>query len=158
MTKEKKQIFTRRITQANSTQLVVILYDMTLAYLEDAANAHDIGCWDEFKKDLQCARNCISELRNSLNFTYDLSRNLFAVYAFADRELANNICSMKTAHMDKITQMLTNLRNAYYTVSKQDSTEPLMENTQNVYAGLTYGRTDINESMLYGSTSRGFCI
>ena len=28
MTREMKQIFTRRITQANSTQLVVILYDI----------------------------------------------------------------------------------------------------------------------------------
>ncbi len=30
MTREMKQIFTRRITQANRTQLVVILYDMVL--------------------------------------------------------------------------------------------------------------------------------
>ncbi len=44
MTREMKQIFTRRITQANSTQLVVILYDMILTYLKDAADAYDIGC------------------------------------------------------------------------------------------------------------------
>lgn len=37
MTKEMKQIFTRRITHANRTQLVVILYDMILTYLKDAA-------------------------------------------------------------------------------------------------------------------------
>lgn len=76
MTREMKQIFTRRITQANSTQLVVILYDMILTYLKDAADAYDIGCEEEFKKDMQCARNCIAELRNSLNFSYDLSRTL----------------------------------------------------------------------------------
>ena len=37
MKKEDKQQFTLRITQANSTQLVVILYEMLLCYLEDAA-------------------------------------------------------------------------------------------------------------------------
>ena len=36
MKKEKKQEFILRITQANKTQLVVVLYDMTLAYLEDS--------------------------------------------------------------------------------------------------------------------------
>lgn len=158
MTKEAKQIFTRRITQANRTQLIVILYDMVLTYLKDAADAYDIGCEQEFKKDLQCARNCISELRNSLDFAYDLSKSLFAVYAYADRELANNISSVKTGHMDEITQMFTKLREAYHTISKEDSSEPLMENAQDVYAGFTYGRTDINESMLYGSVMRGYCV
>lgn len=36
MTTEKKQMFTRRITQANKTQLTVIVYEMLSAYLEDA--------------------------------------------------------------------------------------------------------------------------
>lgn len=158
MTREMKQIFTRRITQANSTQLVVILYDMILTYLKDAADAHDIGCEEEFKKDMQCARNCIAELRNSLNFSYDLSRTLFSIYAFADREIANNMSGVKTEHMTEIMQMFTKLREAYYTVSKGDTTQPLMENAQDVYAGFTYGRSDVNESLLYNSAGRGFCI
>ena len=43
MTTEKKQMFTRRITQANKTQLTVIVYEMLSAYLEDARAAHDAG-------------------------------------------------------------------------------------------------------------------
>lgn len=158
MTKEAKQIFTRRITQANSSQLVVILYDMVITYMDDAAAAYEAGCREEFKKALQCARNCIAELRNSLNFSYDLSRNLFAVYAFADRELANDICSMKTEHIVEIRQIFAKLRGAFNTVSKEDHTAPLMQNAQDVYAGFTYGRSGINESMLYGSARRGFSI
>ena len=41
MTKECKQQFTLRITQANATQLVVILYEMTLQYLTDGEQAAD---------------------------------------------------------------------------------------------------------------------
>lgn len=158
MTKEAKQIFTRRITQANSSQLVVILYDMAITYMDDAAAAYDAGCGQELKKALQCARNCIAELRNSLNFSYDLSKNLFAVYAFADRELANDMCSMKTEHIVEIRQIFTKLRGAFNTVSKEDHTAPLMQNAQDIYAGVTYGRSGINESVLYGSARRGFCI
>ncbi|MDE7477187.1 MAG: flagellar protein FliS [Lachnospiraceae bacterium] len=157
MTKEMKQIFTRRITQANRTQLVVIMYDMILMYLEDAVNAQEAHCAQEYKKDMQCARNCISELRNSLDFNYDLSRNLFAIYAFADRELAGGMYSIETERISQIAGMFKKLRDAYYTISKEDHSQPLMENAQNVYAGFTYGRTDVNESLQYGA-ARGYCV
>ena len=63
---------------------------------------------------------------------------------------------MKTKDISQIAGMFRKLRDAYHTISKEDQSEPLMENAQNVYAGLTYGRTDINESM-YG-VARGYCI
>ena len=91
MTKENKQIFTRRITQANRTQLVVIVYEMLLVYLEDAVKAYEAEDKQEFVRNLKLARECIGQMRTSLNFQYELSKNLFAIYCFADRELANDI-------------------------------------------------------------------
>lgn len=158
MTKEMKQIFTRRITQANRTQLVVILYDMILTYLKDATAAQEIGCGQEFKKDMQCARNCISELRGSLNFNYDLARNLFAIYAFADRELAHDMQGISAEQLAQLTGMFQKLRDAYYTISKEDQSQPLMENAQDVYAGFTYNKTDVNESLSKYGAARGYCI
>ena len=158
MTKEMKQIFTRRITQANRTQLVVILYDMILTYLKDAATAQEIGCEQEFKKDMQCARNCISELRGSLDFNYDLARNLFAIYAFADRELAHDVRGISAEQLVQITGMFQKLRDAYHTISKEDQSQPLMENAQDVYAGFTYNRTDVNESLSQYGGARGYRI
>lgn len=158
MTKEMKQIFTRRITQANRTQLVVILYDMILTYLKDAAIAQEIGCEQEFKKDMQCARNCISELRGSLDFNYDLARNLFAIYAFADRELAHDMRGISAEQLVQITGMFQKLRDAYHTISKEDQSQPLMENAQDVYAGFTYNRTDVNESLSQYGGARGYRI
>ena len=38
MTKEMKQEFTLRISQANKSGMVVILYEMLLAYLEAAGD------------------------------------------------------------------------------------------------------------------------
>ena len=158
MTREAKQTFTRRITQANRTQLVVILYDMVMAYLDDASDASEDGDEHEFTKALQCARGCIAELRNSLDFSYDLSRGLFAIYAFADRELAGDIFGRKCDNIEAIGQMFGKLRDAYHTISQADDTEPLMHNAQDVYAGFTYGRSGINENMLHGAARRGFCV
>ena len=67
MTKECKQQFTLRITQANSTQLIVILYEMTLQYLADGEQAvDDAGLVEAVHR----ARGCIKELLNSLHREY----------------------------------------------------------------------------------------
>ena len=67
MTKECKQQFTLRITQANSTQLIVILYEMTLQYLADGEQAADDAGLAEA---VHRARGCIKELLNSLHREY----------------------------------------------------------------------------------------
>jgi len=156
MTKENKQMFTRRITQANRTQLVVILYEMLLVYLEDAQKAYAAEVKEEFVRNLELARDCIGEMRTSLNFEYAISKNLFAIYCFADKELANDIFGNKTENLDALKTIFTKLRDAFATISEQDESEPLMDNIQDVYAGLTYGRGDVNESLVNYDTGRGY--
>ncbi len=63
MTSEKKQEFTLRISQANKTELVVILYDMFQAYLEDAEHAEG----EEFHNAISHARAVLNELIESLD-------------------------------------------------------------------------------------------
>ena len=63
MTTEKKQMFTRRITQANKTQLTVIVYEMLSAYLEDARAAHDAGQTEE-----HVSGSCAAALTSSMNW------------------------------------------------------------------------------------------
>lgn len=158
MTKENKQMFTRRITQANRTQLVVILYEMLLVYLEDAQKAHADKDQQEFVRNLELARECIGEMRTSLNFDYEISKNLFAIYCFADKELANDIFGKKTENLDALKTIFTKLHDAYATISEQDETGPLMDNIQDVYAGLTYGKEDVNESLVNYDTGRGYTV
>ena len=72
MTDEKKQQYTLKISQASRTQLVVILYEMTLDYLKEAEDA--AGSRDEaaFHTGIKRARACIHELSHSLNHEYPL--------------------------------------------------------------------------------------
>ena len=76
MTQEKKQEFTLKITQANKTQLITILYEMVIEYLNDAIDAIGIGRKEEAEKSLGYAQNCIDELLRSLDLRYELARNL----------------------------------------------------------------------------------
>ena len=107
MNTETKQTFTRRITQANRTQLVVIVYEMLLVYLEDAINSYHEDKKEEFKENLRMARECIGQMRTSLNFDYALSKNLFAIYCFADREIAKDIYAYKTENLDVVKTIFT---------------------------------------------------
>ena len=111
---------------------------------------------EEFKENLRMARECIGQMRTSLNFDYSLSRNLFAIYCFADRELAKDIYAYKTENLDVIQTIFTKLHDAYYVVSQKDDSAPLMDNIQTVYAGLTYTKSDLNEDFLNYDAKRGY--
>ena len=86
-------------------------------------------------------------VRNQPDFSMNWQGNLFSLYCYADRELARDMFSLKVDNLDTIEMIFTKLRDAYQQISSQDQSGPLMENIQSVYAGLTYGRTDLNESL-----------
>ena len=158
MTHEKKQIFTRRISRANRTQLAVIVYDIFLEYLNEALDAHKSNNEEEFKLNIQKAMECIYEMRSALDFKYAPAKNLFAIYNYAERELAGNLFKNRTDNLEELKKMFTSLRDAYDTISKNDTSEPLMDNIQDIYAGFTYGKTDVNENLINYDAERGFRV
>ena len=82
MKKEKKQEFTLRITKANKTQMIVILYDMVLEYLKDSLESLEKEEFKEFKWNIERAKDCIDELLNSLNYNYEIAGILRGLYFF----------------------------------------------------------------------------
>ena len=81
---EKEQImdFTRRISQSNRSGLTVITYEIIFAYLTDAKKAYTEKNWEEYKNALRRAQNAIAELMQTLNFSYEISKNLYQIYVF----------------------------------------------------------------------------
>ena len=158
MKKEKKQEFTLRITNANKTQMVVILYDMVLTYLEDAVEAFEKNNQKEYTWNIERAKDCIDELLNSLRMEYDISGVLRGLYYFYKRELTTAAVQLKKERVLPIMQMIGELKESYEKISKQDTSAPVMENAQTVYAGLTYGKDSLNINLSDQGTSRGFCV
>ena len=76
MTRELKQEYTLRITQANKTQLITILYEMVLIYIDEAEAALSEDDRTEYKSAIRKIRGCMNELTASLNLEYDLAQNL----------------------------------------------------------------------------------
>ena len=95
---------------------------------------------------------------NSLNLEYEMARNMYSLYVFFLKELVKAERKENgLSYLEKIEPMIESLRNAYNTVALENKTGPLMQNAQTVYAGLTYGRNDINTN-LEQLSNRGFRV
>ena len=158
MKKEKKQEFTLRITRANKTQMIVILYDMVLTYLEDAIEAFEKNNHKEYRWNIDRAKDCIDELLNSLHMEYEIAGMLKGLYFFYKRELTTAAVRMKKEMLLPVIQMIKELKDSYEQVATQDTSAPIMENTQTIYAGLTYGKDSLNVDLSDQGLNRGFCV
>lgn len=158
MTKECKQQFTLRISQANKTEMVVILYDMTLEYLEDAIREQEAGNRTEFIEALRRVRGCIKELMNSLNLQVEPAPALLQLYLYCNKELVQADIHNQSAPLYHVQKIIKKLHDAYEELAKQDKSEPVMQNSQAVYAGLTYGKNRLAEDMADQSMNRGLRV
>ena len=158
MTKELKQEYTLRITQANKTQLITILYDITLTYLTEAKEALAGDQKEDFKTAIRKIQSCIGELVDSLDMEYDLARQMFQLYRYVYRELAKASVHYSQENLDHVGSVIEKLREAYAQIEGQDTSDPVMGNTQTVYAGLTYGRSELNENLASPEETRGFRV
>lgn len=160
MKKEDKQQFTFRITQANSTQLVVILYEMLLCYLEDAVqalagNGEPSGEPDGFREAVRKARGCLNELIASLHMEHEPAPALMQLYLFCIRRLALGEQRRDSEILGEVGRVIEPLCDAYRKLAELNDAGPVMRNSQTVYAGLTYGRTTLTENMADQGTNRG---
>lgn len=158
MTKELKQEFTLRITQANKTQLITILYEMILLYLDEAKAALETEDMSAYKNAIRKIRECMNELTASLHFEYELAGNLLQLYLYINSELVQASIRKKAENLDHVEMVIKGLHAAYQQIETQDTSQPVMGNTQAVYAGLTYGKNTLTENIADPDGNRGFCI
>lgn len=158
MTKEMKQDFTLRITQANKTQLITILYEMTLLYIEEAEAALEAEDDTAFRAAIRKVIGCMNELTASLHFEYELAQRLLQLYLYINRELVQASIHRQKENLEHVHRVIGELHSAYQQMEGQDVSAPVMGNTQTVYAGLTYGRNTLTENISDPCANRGFCV
>ncbi|MCR5216824.1 MAG: flagellar protein FliS [Lachnospiraceae bacterium] len=184
MTQEERSGFSYRIMQANPTELIVILFEMAECYIAQAEEDYKnlvgmegfssyqeqvkerMDCYEkaeireainDFRHSIDLAENVLHELNHSLDLKYSLSVNLMQIYLAILNNLraASNQISGELLSRDR--KMLARLRGAFAAIAKEDQRGPVMRNTQTVYAGLTYGRGTLNETLDH-DINRGFCV
>ena len=158
MINELKKQFTLRITRANKSELTVILFDMYSTYVDEIEVAFGSNKRKDFREGIRRARACVSELMTSLNFDYEVSFNLLSLYSYVNRELTIADIRYNIENVNHTVSVMNKLAESFKEVHETDDSEPLMANTQTIYAGLTYGKNDLNEDTLNSGLNRGLLI
>lgn len=158
MTKEKKNEFTLKISQANKTELIIILYDIAITYIQDAIDAINADNKVEASSCGEKAMACIEEMQQNLHFEYDLAKTLKQLYLFMKKQLRAGIISNDYTGYEVVKKELISLKEAYESIKDNDKSEPIMQHTQVVLSGITYGRDRLLDSLTTECTSRGFRV
>ena len=158
MKAESVKIFTRRITSANKSEIIVIIYDIIEENLALAKKALAEGDRETYRNEIKQAISFVKELLVSLDMNYEVSKNLASLYIYVSRCLNFALVSGKKEEIEAAEKVLRKLGDSFREVAKTDESKPVMENTQRVYAGITYGRGLYLDETLVASAmeSRGF--
>lgn len=157
MEKEKLNAYAARVTQANRSELVVIIYE---AFLDSVAAGKQFlkdENMSECRREIERARGFLTELMGSLDFSYEIAHYLRRLYVFAYHELCHGVALRDEERFTHAEEIIEKLLPAFQEVAKQDDSASVMANTETIYAGLTYGRDSLNESVgVDGMGNRGF--
>ncbi len=149
--------YTARISQASRSQLVVIMYEIILSDIESAKKHYEAGQIDSYTRELKHAQRFLNELMATLDYRYELSYQLMSLYIFINKTIITAIYQKKSDNLTDAEAILKILMDGFKGIIKEDKSGPVMQNTQQLYAGLTYGKGVLNETYLNpNEQSRGF--
>jgi flagellar protein FliS len=157
MKKEAIKAFTARVAQASRSELTVILYEMILTELAEAKEAYERGAQEAFVKELKLAQKYVCELEATLNYNHKISYDLLSLYLYVNKCIVTAIMRRNPITLNSAESIMKKLLVGFEGISKADKSGPMMRNTQQLYAGLTYGKGYLNEVNIDPSNkNRGF--
>ena len=155
MTSQEINDYGVKISQANKTELIVIMYEMAIKYIDDGLESLSNNNIEEYRLNLKRSKAVINELTSVLDMSYVISYELRSLYILINNVLVRADIRVETDELKRVREMLIKLSKSFKKVSADDNSGPVMENTQQLYAGLTYSKTSLNVDM-YSDVNRGF--
>lgn len=157
MDSEKLRAYTARITQANKSELVVITFDLIIESIEEAKLCFEKKDFLTYDRELKRVQKLLNELMGSLDHRFPIAKDLLQLYSFSNRQVVLAMFKRKPELLDHVISIMQKLRTGFEGVAKEDTSGPVMANTQTLYAGLTYGRYALDEVFVnVNEASRGF--
>lgn len=145
-----------RITESNRTELIAVMYDMIETYFDDACHAWERSDTEAFKQHVRGADRVLKELSDILDFKYEISGNLYALYTWCRQQLSLTMTKNSLSGIENAKRVLIPLGDSFRKLAKEDKSGPVMKNREKVTYGATYGRSDISENIGAADTNRGY--
>ena len=157
MTKDRIKDYTLRVSQASPCELIIIMYDIILDDIKAARLAVGAGDKVGYQAELTHAGKFLNELMGVLDYSVPLSYHLMSLYIYANKMLTRARVSGNAETLADVEMIIDTLRVGFDGIKDQDTNGPVMQNVQQVYAGLTYGKGQLNEAFLNPQDyNRGF--
>lgn len=146
MTKDDLNVYAMRVSQASKTEIVVIMYEVAIQYMKESVCELECGNISKFREYLKKSKAFINELASSLDMKFDISVQLLNLYTYFNNACVKADIRCEKDELVRIIEMLEKLKKSFEEVAKMDNSGPVMKNTQQIYAGLTYSRNGFNEN------------
>lgn len=146
MTKERINEYVLRVSQANTSQLHVILQDIIIERLQESLTIYEDAGREAYAAYMKKTQQFMQELMAGLNIGSAVAKEVLSIYLYVNEKIIASYIQRQPVNTEQLISIMQRLRASFGTVSEQDSEEPIMKNTQQVYAGLTYGKGYLNES------------
>lgn len=89
--------------------------------------------------------------------SYEISKNLMSLYNYVGQQISYYSFNKKTEHADEAKKVLSELLDGWNAIESEEKDKtPLMENTQQLYAGLTYDKSGKLSEYVETDARRGF--
>lgn len=160
MKKEKIDDYSFKVTQANKTQLVVLVYDIVLDDINTAREEFAAGEIDQFVGTVKHGQRFVQELMRTLDCQYEIGLDLMTLYLHVNKMMIKAIIQRKPDALEGLEDVIGKLQKAFHEISRTDYSGPVMQSTEQVYAGLTYNKRDLSETYLDAGNQmkRGFTV
>ncbi len=146
MTKDQISTYTMRISQANTSALAVVLYDIILDAVKEGLQHYENEELADFEVSVQQAQAFLQKLMAMSKLDTQTGCDVMSLYLFIDKQLLMSYVKREPINLTQCIGLLERLRSSFMEISKRDYDPPLMEHVQQVYAGLTYGKGYLKES------------
>lgn len=142
-----KDVYSARIAAANPAQLVVINFELILAFIDSG----------QFEK----AKNGLEQLVRALNFEIPLAHDFYGVYKYINERLTAAQFSSDentvNATAAEARELLQTLLTGWQDVEKQVADLPAVAGeSPAVYSGLTYGRDGTADEYVDDTDKKGY--
>jgi flagellar protein FliS len=139
------EAYTLRIAQATPVQLVIITFELTTAYIREALE-EEAG--PEFTRNrLDMAKKGIMQLISALDFSQAFANDFYDIYLYVYELLVRAHVTLKPEPAQEALTLLKRLLKGWRIALKEEKAAP-NENAPQVYAGLTYERGGLSESVV----------
>ena len=132
-----------RISSATPAQLVMINYELIIAFAEEALVADNALAYE---KNIDMAKNWLNQLIGALNMDISVSHDLYQIYEYINQLLVTAYFGHNKDSASEAINLLKNLHTGWREIADffKDA-KPVMENTPQVYVGLTYEKDGLAE-------------